>query len=117
MVPKPVVSLDEKDASMTEEKNRLATLFADCWKDEALKARFMRDPALVLAEYGMPVPAGVDVKVVENEADCVHITMPAAPLGHEQLSDEDLQHAAGGCDPGMQSFNTTVSPNRTCHAC
>lgn len=102
---------------MTEEKNRLATLFADCWKDDALKARFLREPTVVLAEYGMPVPEGVTVKVVENETDRVHITMPAAPLGHEQLSDEDLQHAAGGCDPGMQSFNTTVSPNRTCHAC
>ena len=29
-----------------------------CWKDEALKARFMADPKAVLAEYDMPVPAG-----------------------------------------------------------
>ena len=26
---------------MTEERNQLAKLFAACWKDEALKARFM----------------------------------------------------------------------------
>ncbi len=26
---------------MTEQKNQLASLFAACWKDEALKARFM----------------------------------------------------------------------------
>ena len=29
---------------MTEQKNQLASLFAACWKDEALKARFMSDP-------------------------------------------------------------------------
>ena len=63
---------------MTEERNRLAELFAACWKDDALKARFMSDPKAVLAEYDMPVPDGMDVKVVENADNCVHITMPAA---------------------------------------
>ena len=29
---------------MTEQKNQLASLFAACWKDEALKARFMVRP-------------------------------------------------------------------------
>ena len=62
---------------MTEQKNQLASLFAACWKDEALKARFMSDPKAVLAEYDMPVPDGIDVKVVENADNCVHITMPA----------------------------------------
>ena len=64
---------------MTEQKNQLASLFAACWKDEALKARFMADPKAVLAEYGMDVPDGMDVKVVENADNCVHITMPAPP--------------------------------------
>ena len=51
---------------MTEQQNQLATLFAACWMDEALKARFMSDPKAVLAEYDMDVPDGMDVKVVEN---------------------------------------------------
>ena len=33
---------------MTESKHSLATLFAACWKDEALKARFIADPKAVL---------------------------------------------------------------------
>ena len=84
---------------MTEERNfskTLAELFAACWKDEALKARFMSDPKAVLAEYDMPVPDGMDVKVVENADNCVHITMPVAPDGHHDLSDEELSAAAGG---------------------
>ena len=80
---------------MTEQKNALAQLFAACWKDEALKARFMADPKAVLAEYDMPVPDNLDVKVVENADDCVHITMPAPPNCNE-LSDDELGAAAGG---------------------
>ena len=73
---------------MTEQKNKLAELFAACWKDEALKARFMSDPKSVLAEFEMPVPDGMDVKVVENADDCVHITLPSPPAGHDGLSDD-----------------------------
>ncbi|MDC0429320.1 NHLP leader peptide family RiPP precursor [Phycisphaerales bacterium] len=82
---------------MTEQKNQLATLFAACWKDEALKARLMADPKAVLAEHGMDVPDGMDVKVVENADNCVHITMPAPPSGSNKLSDEEVSNAAGGC--------------------
>ena len=82
---------------MTDETNKMNTLIAACWKDDALKQRFMNDPKAVLAEYGMDVPDGMDVKVVENADNCVHITMPAAPDGHMSLSDEELSAAAGGC--------------------
>jgi hypothetical protein len=81
---------------MTDERNQLAELFAACWKDEALKQRFMSDPKAVLAEYDMPVPDGMDVKVVENADNCAHITIPMAPVGAAGLSDEELSAAAGG---------------------
>ena len=81
---------------MTEERNQLAKLFAACWKDEALKARFMADPKAVLAERGIDMPDNIDVKVVENSDNTVHITMPMAPDGHEELSMEELSQAAGG---------------------
>ena len=80
---------------MTEQRNALADLIAACWKDEALKARFLADPKAVLAEHGIEAPAHIDVKVVENSDDTVHITLPAAPLG-DDLSDDDLSAAAGG---------------------
>ena len=81
---------------MTEQRNKLADLFAACWKDEALKARFMADPKAVLAEHGMPVPDGMAVNVVENTDNTVHITMPAPPSRHSDLSDAELSKAAGG---------------------
>ena len=62
------------------------------------------DPKAVLAEHGMDVPDGMDVKVVENADNCVHITMPAPPSGSNELSDEELSNAAGG----YKSDNTSV---------
>ena len=81
---------------MTEEKNALARLFAACWKDEARKVRLMADPKSVLAGYDLPVPDGIDVRVMENADDCVHITLPAPPVGYEALADAELSNASGG---------------------
>ena len=90
---------------MTEQKNQLASLFAACWKDEALKARFMADPKAVLAEYGMDVPDGMDVKVVENADNCVHITMPAPPSGRW-----NSQMKSCATRRGVQLVGLTVYP-------
>ena len=96
---------------MTEERNKLAALFAACWKDEALKARFMADPKAVLAEHGIDVPANIDVNVVENSDNTVHITMPAGPTGAGELSDVELNNVAGGCV--SQNLDCNPTPNCT----
>ena len=90
---------------MTEQKNALAQLFAACWKDEALKARFMSDPKSVLKDYGLEVPDGMDVKVVENADNCAHITLPAPPPGKMDLSDDELSNAAGGYSNGADQWS------------
>ena len=95
---------------MTEQRNQLADLCAACWKDEALKQRFMADPKAVLAEYGIDVPDGMDVNVVENTDNTVHITMPAPPSGFMNLSDEELSNAAGGVDVACCSYDVTIAP-------
>ena len=103
---------------MTEQKNALAQLFAACWKDEALKDRFMSDPKAVLAEYDMPVPDGIDVKVVENADDRVHITLPAPPSGHTDLSEDELSNAAGGCVGGFHmNYRWIASVQTTLATC
>ncbi|MEE2907121.1 MAG: NHLP leader peptide family RiPP precursor [Planctomycetota bacterium] len=94
---------------MSEERNKLAELFAACWKDEALKARFMTDPKAVLAEHGIDVPDGIDVNVVENSDNTAHIIMPAAPPGAAGLSDEELSNAAGGCSNEYDSMAACIS--------
>ena len=56
----------------------------------------MSDPKSVLKDYGLEVPDGMDVKVVENADDCVYITLPPAPRRNADLSDDELSNAAGG---------------------
>ena len=51
---------------MTNDTNKMNALIAACWKDDALKERFLSDPHAVLAEHGMDVPEGMNVNVVEN---------------------------------------------------
>ena len=89
---------------MTEERHTLAELFAECWKDDALKARFMADPVAVLAERGIELSEDIDVKVVENTDNTIHITLPVPPEGHDELSNEELANAAGGFLVGMSMF-------------
>ena len=86
---------------MTEQKNALAQLFAACWKDDALKARFMADPKAVMKEYNLDVPDGIEFKVMENAEDCMPIPLPAPPAGHLELSDDELSNAAGGNKGGV----------------
>ena len=72
----------------------------------------MRDPKSVLKDYGLEVPDGMDVKVVENADDCVHITLPAAPAGSMDLSDDELSNAAGGsADPAAGCYFCTTNSN------
>ena len=103
---------------MTEQRNAMAELFAACWKDEALKARFMSDPKAVLAEHGIDVPDNMNVNVVENSDNCMNITMPAAPSASNELSDSELTEAVGGIrrfDLGVNSGFPSQVCTRDCN--
>jgi hypothetical protein len=89
------------------------TLIAACWKDDALKQRFLSDPHAVLAEHGMDVPEGINVNVVENTDNTVHVTLPAAPVDHADLSDEEVGNAAEGVDYSL----VLVCPPASTGAC
>ena len=81
---------------MTDSQNALAEVIVACWKDEALKARFMADPKAVLAEHGMKVPNAIAVEVNEDTDLHINLTIPKAPGAAAGLSDEELDAVAGG---------------------
>ncbi len=93
---------------MTDHQNALANLFAACWKDDALKQRFMSDPKAVLAEHGIDVPEDMNVNVVENTDTAVTITMPATPANASELSDHELTTAAGGAGSHQNAHCTGI---------
>ncbi len=73
-----------------------AQVIARAWSDPDFKAQLLDDPKTVLAGYGVDLPAGLNLKIVENTADTMHMVLPAAPSQAGDLSDEDLQNLAGG---------------------
>lgn len=47
--------------------------------DDDYRARFLNDPTAILQAAGLPLPEGVEVKVVENTNDIVHLPLPPPP--------------------------------------
>ncbi|MBI3531528.1 MAG: NHLP leader peptide family natural product precursor [Burkholderiales bacterium] len=64
-----------------------------CWADAELKAQLLADPVAVLQAQGLQVPAGVQVRVVQDSAQVVHWVLPSRP---SELSDAALEAVAGG---------------------
>ena len=68
---------------------------AKAWQDESFKRRLLDDPAAVLKEHGIAVPAGVQVRVVEDTDQVRHLTLPVR-TSDSQISEEELVQVAGG---------------------
>lgn len=69
-------------------------LVAKCWADPAFKAALLADPVATLAAEGMEIPAGMELRVVENRADLTYVVLPLPPEEGE-LTDEDLGGVIG----------------------
>lgn len=71
-----------------------AQMVQKAWSDANFKQRLLQNPAAVLQEHGVKIPAGHTLKVVENSDTVTHLILPARP--DEELSLEDLDKVAGG---------------------
>ena len=67
---------------MSDDTNKKAwtRIVAKAWADEDYKQRLMDDPAAVLTEEGLELPAK-DISVVEDTAQRVWLVIPARPEG------------------------------------
>ena len=59
----------------------------DWYKSVTYRARIVRDPRGVLAEFGLSLPAGVTVRVHDSTADMRYVVIPARPPGSEHLDE------------------------------
>ena len=55
----------------------------DWYKSRAYRARTVREPRRVLAEFGLDLPADVQVRVHDSTADMRYIVIPQRPAGTE----------------------------------
>ena len=70
---------------------------AQVWADEKLKSRLLDNPAAVLRENGLEVPAGVEIRLVENTDKVHHLVLPPKPLDSaSELTSEQIDAVVGG---------------------
>ena len=79
----------------TENDRKFSEIITTAWSDPAFKQRLMKDPKGVAGEYGISVPDGLEISVVENTADKIYVVLPAKPA-EGALSERQLEAVVGG---------------------
>ncbi|KIC43414.1 nitrile hydratase [Ruegeria sp. ANG-R] len=60
------------------------------YKSDAYRARAVREPRKVLAEFGVALPEGTSVRVWDSTAEVRYLVLPMRPEGTESLSEDEL---------------------------
>jgi nitrile hydratase subunit alpha len=60
------------------------------YKSYAYRARVVREPRVVLREFGLELPASVEIRVWDSNSDIRYMVLPERPAGTEHLSEADL---------------------------
>ncbi len=60
------------------------------YKSEAYRARVVREPRTVLAEFGLELPAGTEIVVHDTSAESRHMVLPMRPAGTDGLGEVEL---------------------------
>jgi hypothetical protein len=76
---------------------KMGQVIAKAWSDAEFKTRLLANPAETLQSEGIEIPAGVKVNAVENTNERFWLVIPNKP---DELSDEQLDNAAGGTSIG-----------------
>ena len=86
-------------ADQTTRREFELQLIEKAWKDEAFRQALRSDPqGTVESVLGGKLPAGLQVKLVEETADTFYLVLPAKPnrVPAGQLTDQQLDAVAGG---------------------
>jgi nitrile hydratase len=60
------------------------------YKSPPYRARVVREPRAVLAEFGLELPDDVEIRVWDSSAELRYIVLPMRPEGTEGLREEEL---------------------------
>jgi nitrile hydratase len=60
------------------------------YKDPAYRARVVKEPRAVLAEWGTDLGPDVEVRVYDSSSEVRYLVLPERPPGTESMSEEEL---------------------------
>lgn len=60
------------------------------YKSDAYRARAVREPRAVLADFGVSLPAETSVRVWDSTAEVRYLVLPMRPNGSDGMSEEEL---------------------------
>ncbi len=60
------------------------------YKSPPYRARVVREPRAVLAEFGLELPDGVEIRVWDSSADLRYIVLPMRPEGTDDMDEDEL---------------------------
>jgi nitrile hydratase len=60
------------------------------YKSPEYRARIVREPRAVLADFRLELPEGVEVRVWDSSSDMRYFVLPERPAGTEELEEEEL---------------------------
>jgi nitrile hydratase len=60
------------------------------YKDPAYRARVVKEPRAVLAEWGTELDPDVEVRVMDSSSEVRYLVLPERPAGTESMSEEEL---------------------------
>jgi len=62
----------------------------DWYKSRAYRSRAVREPRVLLREFGTTLPDGIAVRVHDSSADMRYLVLPMRPSGSESLGEAEL---------------------------
>ena len=60
------------------------------YKSSAYRSRVVAEPRAVLAEFGLEIPPGVELRVWDSSSEVRYLVLPERPPGSQGMSEEEL---------------------------
>jgi len=60
------------------------------YKSASYRARVVREPRAVLAEFGLELPDDTEIQVWDSSAEMRYLVLPMRPEGSEEMSEQEL---------------------------
>lgn len=60
------------------------------YKSFAFRSRVVREPRVVLGEFGLELPGSIEIRVWDSNSEVRYMVLPERPAGTEHLSEEEL---------------------------